>query len=70
MPRSVVPPHRLPCAATQTVFSSRGCTITWLMVRVRSRPMRVQVRPASVDRYMPSPYDDATPRTGASPMPT
>src|SRR5689334_20076727 len=70
MPRSGHAPQRLPCAATYTTSSLRGCTTTAEMLRVFSRPARVHVRPASVDLYIPSPYDDDWPRGGASPVPT
>ena len=40
------------------------------MARVSPSPMWVQLRPASVERYTPSPCEVVTPRTACSPMPT
>src|SRR5438045_3092992 len=70
MPRSALGAQRVPCAATYTTSSFFGCTMTRLICRVFSRPMRFQVRPASVLLYTPSPHDDDCPRTACSPVPT
>src|SRR3954469_16785517 len=70
MPRSGVPFHRSPCAATYRRSGLVECTRTAEICFVASRPIRDHVLPASVDLYMPSPYDDDCPRTACSPLPT
>ena len=70
MPRSSVGPYGEPCAATQTRSGSVGCTTMREMERVASSPRWVHVRPASVERYTPSPWLVVTPRGACSPMPT
>src|SRR5512140_3944707 len=70
MPRSLVPVHRSPCAATYTRSGLRGCTRMLAICFVCSSPMCTHVRPASVDLYTPSPNDDDWPRTACSPVPT
>src|SRR5688572_27610986 len=69
-PRSGVPFQRSPCAATYTRSGFCGCTRTAAICLVVSRPARVQVLPASVLLYTPSPYDDDWPRMACSPVPT
>ena len=51
------------------MFGSRGCTITRPSVCEFSKPIRVNVLPASVLLYIPSPYDVVW-RLFASPVAT
>src|SRR5579864_3575013 len=48
-------PAAEPCAATNTVFASRGSTMTAPMYCDERRPMLVHVRPPSTLLYMPLP---------------
>src|SRR5579883_2409219 len=54
-PRSVLAPNAWPSAATNTRCGSFGSTTTRPMWRVSRRPIGCHVRPASSERYMPSP---------------
>ena len=70
MPRSALPFHRSPCAATYTTSGLRGCTRTALTCRVPASPAFFHVRPWSVLLYTPSPYEDDCPRMACSPVAT
>jgi hypothetical protein len=54
-PRSPPADQRGPCAATYTVLLLRGSIRILPMCSEAASPMRVHVRPASVDLYTPSP---------------
>ena len=67
-PRSVLGPKACPSAATHTRSGSRGWIRISLMCRVSARPRCDHVRPASVDRYTPSPWETSA-RMVLSPVP-
>src|SRR5262245_13295904 len=67
-PRSGLPAHRLPTAATYATFGLVGCRTRRPIDRVSCRPRYVHVSPASVDRYTPPPHDELW-RLFCSPVP-
>src|SRR5262249_37597631 len=68
-PRSGLAPYAWPSAATNTTLGFLGSTNTRPIWRVPSRPRWDQVLPASIDLYMPLPYEICD-RMSASPVPT
>src|SRR5688572_12327097 len=68
-PRSAFGPNRFPTAATHTMSGFVGCTMMRAIDCVSRSPTCVNVRPPSVERYMPSPNDELC-RLFASPVPT
>src|SRR5512143_3853229 len=69
MPRSGLGANAWPSTATYTRSGLEGCTRIAAICPALGRPARVQVRPASVDLYIPSP-GETLPRIGDSPVPT
>src|SRR5690242_16040753 len=69
MPRSGFGPYGWPIAATNSRSGVCGSTITCEIFWVSRRPRCVQVLPASVDLYMPSPMVPSG-RMMPSPLPT
>src|ERR1041385_4605092 len=67
-PRSGFADHAWPSAATYTVFGSFGLTTMRPIAPVFSSPMRVHVRPPSVDLKMPHPGEIVL-RESSSPVP-
>src|SRR5688572_8601986 len=68
-PRSTPSLHAGPCADNQTVFGSRGCTMTSSMRSVPARPRCDQLRPPSTVFHTPRPTPMLL-RVFASPVPT
>ncbi len=68
-PRSAFGPYGWPSAATKSAFASFGSTMILPICWLSARPMCVQLLPASLDLYMPSPCEMSE-RMSASPVPT
>src|SRR5206468_8927063 len=68
-PRSAFGPYGWPRAATKRRSGLAGSTSTYAIICVSSRPKCVQVRPVSLDRYMPLPVARSG-RMMPAPVPT
>ncbi len=69
MPRSGLGPYGWPSAATNTRSGLAGSTSTCAIICVSLSPRCVQVRPASVDLYIPLPVARSG-RMMPAPVPT